>query len=91
MAFALLSDLELRLVDRMFAAGVFREVPAVVRPPGEEPPVEYQLGCLVPLAALIDTAARPVGAVVEHASIDELLRIAEVAGRDPRRDGGTRT
>ena len=84
MQFSLLSDLELRLVDRMFAAGALREVPVVVRPPTDLGPVDSRIGALVPLASQVDATARRVGDVVEHASIDELLRIAEQGDAGPR-------
>lgn len=89
MKFALLSERELRLVDRMFDAGVFAEVPVVVRSPTDLGPAEPRIGALVPLAAQVDATARRVGDVVEHGSIDELLRIAEQRDGGRRPDGGT--
>lgn len=87
MKFALLSESELRLVDLMFDADVFREVPAVVPPSAERGPAGSWIRSLVAVAPQIEATARRVGGVVEHASIDELLRIAE-RGRDERRGGG---
>ncbi|MEZ5139254.1 MAG: hypothetical protein R2702_06480 [Acidimicrobiales bacterium] len=85
MRFALLRDLELRLVDRMFALGALRDVPVVVRPPADLGPAEPRTAALVPLAAQVDATAQRVGDVVEHGSIDELLRIAAQLDVGPRR------
>jgi len=85
--FALLSESELRLVDLMFDADVFRELPTVVPPSAERGPAGSWIRSLIAVAPQIEATARRMGGVVEHASIDELLHIAE-QGRDERWQGG---
>ena len=87
--FALLSETELRLVDLMFDAGALHKVPAVVRPPEERGPASPRIRSLVSAAPQIEATARRAGGLLEHGSIDELLRMAEQHRDNQRGDDGS--